>query len=89
MTIIAMDTRFKDAVRTGEKQVSVRQGRRDLWPGPATLQYADGDTDEIQIWEVEYLLARDLPTGYYASLLQFYPDLRLDDEVTRIGFELQ
>lgn len=80
----------------GHKRVTVRKGRRNIQLG--MLAYRPTDRSMLERWvqvnEVRYKRLRDLteqeatlddghtPVSLGFELARYYPDLRLDDEVT-------
>jgi hypothetical protein len=85
---IAMDAQFKDSIRHGEKNKTVRRGVRDYEPGTCLVRYTDGDTDFVHVTEITNGKVRDLDEDYFQSMRQFYPDLAKDEDTTTVWFEL-
>jgi len=86
MTVITMAPVFKDEVLDGSRTTITRTGHRDFKPGPATIDFEDGDPVRIQITDVEYGHVRDLSEGYRIGLRLLYPNLNDDEERTKVTF---
>lgn len=99
MTEIALADKFFDLVDRGVKVQTTRKGRRDYETGPATL-VGENAARSITITKVDHCPFEDLTEedavkdGFanlnelFSALLEFYPDLTAQSEVTVVHFDL-
>jgi hypothetical protein len=97
MPTIAIDAQFVAAVRSGEKRMTVRSGRRTYPIGPAIMK-SPTETIPIQITALEYKAFSELTdedakadgatdaADLRKGLLVFYPNLKAADPVTIVRF---
>lgn len=88
-------------LRAGDKEVTIRKGKRDIDLG---LLWFEGTQDEslreqVEVVEVRYVRASGVPEDvcridgfsdwydFYMGMKKFYPDLEATDTVTIIFFE--
>lgn len=97
MPTIAIDAQFVAAIRSGEKRMTVRSGRRDYPIGPAIMK-SPTETIPIAITALEYKSFGELTdddakadgavdaSALRKGLLVFYPNLKPADPVTIVRF---
>jgi hypothetical protein len=96
---LPLKSEFIPLVRAGAKRSTVRAGRRRISPGPAEIVSGNARIP-IQVTDVKYKTFADLTqadalTDGFTSreelqreLLSFYPDLRDNDAISVIYFDL-
>jgi hypothetical protein len=86
---IMMHVQFKEPIRNGEKQVTVRRGLRPYRLGDILVDYTDGDSDMVTVTKLEVITGEDLEREYFYVMQQFYPDLQVSETLTRVTFKVQ
>jgi hypothetical protein len=88
------------SVMEGDKEVTIRRGRRDIQLGPLKFETVSGNDEvEVEVVEVRYLRVSGVPddicqedgfkdwVDFYQGMKKFYPDLDATEECTIIIFE--
>jgi hypothetical protein len=87
--------------RDGYKRVTVRNGERDIVPGPMVFEATDGTEDDVHVnvLQSQVVLLRHTPQWaldgenlgtsdeLWTVLERFYPQVTLDSKITCIEFE--
>lgn len=103
LAAILFAPQFHAAIENGEKQITIREGRRDYQVGETVMLccHVAGWCRMGTVTGVGFAELRDVPieslqadgfSGYEDALVvmnQFYPELTLDSVVTVINFEVQ
>ena len=97
--VITISPTLTQEVISGDKVLTIRRGRRDYPLGPAILFDRENDVAiAVEIMRTSFCLLRNIPradrvlAGHSShqelldDLLNYYPDLTEDDEVTVVRF---
>jgi hypothetical protein len=84
----------------GNKELTIRRGRRDIQLGPLKFETVSGNDEvEVEVIEVRYVRISGVPddickedgfenwVDFYEGMKRFYPDLDVSEECTIIIFE--
>jgi|ERR1019366_1326751 hypothetical protein len=95
---IALSSAMGDLVKIGDKEITIREGKRDYPLGPAVFTIEDGSELSINITSVDHITVNQLTyldaiadgfenaADLRKGLLHLYPDLTPSSEVTVIYF---
>jgi hypothetical protein len=92
---------FVELLESGQKQITIRRGRRDFRPDDWVEGIcAEGDRFILQVTGCEVTTALDISEedlrddgfcdldDFFAGMRKFYPNLSEEDEITVIRFEV-